>query len=215
MNRRRTALALTVMTAFALTGCATGGESPTAGSTQAIATASGSPNSTPSTPAAAPSVGGHSGTATSTPAAPPAPATVDTDAERAAWEALMGPDGEYAASASYAAVIDAFGAVQPYQRIRAAEERHIAALTNRLTQMGVDVPANPYLGVIAAPADLVTAANAWAQGEIANIALYDRLLPLAAQDAQLTRVFENLRRASAEQHLPAFEAAAAQGGTTG
>lgn len=32
---------------------------------------------------------------------PAAPATVNTNAERAAWTALMSPDGEYAAVAAY------------------------------------------------------------------------------------------------------------------
>ena len=44
----------------------------------------------------------------------------------------MGPDGEYAAAASYTAVLDAFGQVEPYATIQAAEQRHIDALTRQL-----------------------------------------------------------------------------------
>jgi hypothetical protein len=41
--------------------------------------------------------------------------------------------------------------------------------------------------------------------------MYDRIIGPATDD-RLIRVLENLRRASLEQHLPAFEAAAANGG---
>ena len=125
----------------------------------------------------------------------------------------MGPDGEYAALASYQAVLDTFGAdVEPYASIREAEARHADALIRQLERQGIDVPDNPYLGLIPAPDDLQTAAEAWAEGEVANVALYDNLIA-QTEDSRLLRVFENLRRASAEQHLPAFEAAAANGGT--
>jgi hypothetical protein len=78
--------------------------------------------------------------------------------------------------------------------------------------MGVTVPSNPYLGVVSAPADLKTAAKAWAQGEILNVQLYDELLS-EADSTNLVRVFTNLRRASQESHLPMFELAAAGDGT--
>ncbi|MEI2828032.1 MAG: hypothetical protein V9F04_17730 [Dermatophilaceae bacterium] len=143
----------------------------------------------------------------SIPAAPTDPVAA------AAWEALMGPDGEYAASASYQAVIAAYGPVEPYVSIQAAEERHIDALTRQLQRLGVTVPANPYVGTIPAPKDLTTAAKNWATGEVANVAMYDKLAAAAKGDAALTRVFGNLRRASQEMHLPAFTAAAESGGT--
>jgi hypothetical protein len=124
----------------------------------------------------------------------------------------MGPHGEYHAAASYAAVIEEFGPVQPYSAIKATEERHINALSRQLDRFGVSVPANPYLGEIDAPPDLVTAANAWADDEVANVAMYDELLTQVT-DPGLMRVFTNLRRASLEAHLPLFEEAAANGGT--
>jgi hypothetical protein len=130
-----------------------------------------------------------------------------------AWEALMGPDGEYAALASYQAVLDEFGQVEPYATIKEAESRHAEALVRQLDRMGVDTPGeNPYLGLIAAPVDLESAAQAWAIGEIANVELYDELIEQAS-DERLVGVFENLRNASADSHLPAFELAAENGGT--
>lgn len=146
------------------------------------------------------------------PGSVPVPAAPADPVAAAAWEALMSPVGEYAASASYQGVIDRFGPVEPYLSVQAAEERHIDALTRQLQRLGVTVPANPYAGKIAAPTDLRAAASAWAAGEVNNVAMYDRLLTKTSGDAALTRVFGNLRRASQEMHLPAFRAAAAHGG---
>lgn len=163
---------------------------------------------------------------------PPSTGTVDTDEtlapalpeettpdgmeqgsnEAVAWEALMGPDGEYAAAALYQAVLDAYGDVEPYKTIKASEDRHIEALIRQLDRYGIDTPENPYSGTVTAPDDLVTAAQDWAKGEVANVEMYDRLIDQATDD-RLIRVLENLRRASLEQHLPAFEQAAENGGT--
>lgn len=154
------------------------------------------------------------------PAATPSAVPVDlttgappsgTDAALA-WAALMGPDGEYAAAASYQAVLDEFGPVEPYATILEAELRHIDALVRQLEKAGVSVPDNPYSGLIPAPDDLLAAAQAWAEGEIKNVEMYDALISQSASDS-LTRVLSNLRSASLESHLPLFELAAASGGT--
>jgi uncharacterized protein YceK len=127
------------------------------------------------------------------------------------WEALMGADGEYAALASYQAVLDEYGDVEPYATIMAAEARHADALIRQLDRLGVVAPENPYLGDIPAPADLQTAAEAWAEGEILNVELYDQLIA-DAESEQVIKVFNNLRSASLDSHLPAFELAAENGG---
>ena len=127
------------------------------------------------------------------------------------WEALMGPDGEYAALASYQAVLDEYGDVEPYSTIMEAEARHADALTRQLERLGIEVPENPYLGMVEAPADLETAAAAWAEGEVLNVELYDQLIAEAESD-QVIKVFNNLRSASLDSHLPAFELAAENGG---
>jgi hypothetical protein len=119
--------------------------------------------------------------------------------EEVVLAALMGPEDEY-------------GQAEPYATIFEAELRHADALIRQLERLGVEVPENLYLGEIAAPADLETAAEAWAEGEVANVELYDYLLTMT-DDAQLTKVLENLRAASLDSHLPAFEAAAENGGT--
>ena len=185
---RRTAAATTVAL-VALTGC--GAESTDKSTTGA----------------------GSAATASAGVSEQPPEALEGDPASAAAWEALMSPDGEYAAYAAYSAVIEEFGQVEPYVAIRAAELRHVEALTRQLERRGVTVPENPFLGEVPAPADLATAATAWADGEVANVALYDELLTQVTDDATLTRVLTNLRRASLEMHLPAFRAAADSGGT--
>jgi hypothetical protein len=126
--------------------------------------------------------------------------------------ALMGPDGEYAAAASYEAVLNEYGMVEPYATIYQAELRHIDALIRQLEKAGVAVPANPYTGKIEAPGDLTTAAEAWAEGEILNVELYDDLIARTTNE-NLLKVLGNLRSASLDSHLPAFELAAENGGT--
>jgi hypothetical protein len=126
--------------------------------------------------------------------------------------ALMGPDGEYAAAASYESVLDKYGQVEPYATIYQAELRHINALTRQLQNLGEPVPSNPYTGKIIAPKNLTSAAEAWAEGEILNVELYDDLID-KTDNSNLLRVLGNLRRASLESHLQAFELAAENGGT--
>lgn len=135
-----------------------------------------------------------------------------SNAAGVAWEALMSADGEYAAAASYQAVIDKFGAVEPYTTILEAELRHISALIRQLEREGVAVPDNPYIGQLPAPESLQIAAEAWATGEIKNVEMYDQLLAKTT-DSNLIRVLSNLRRSSLESHLPLFTAAAENGGT--
>lgn len=200
MNKSLLLLAAAAVLAVSVAGCAATEEAPEA--TQAPPT-SVTPTESPSdeaTDASTPE-------AITLPEGPPA-----GTAAAIAWDALMGPDGEYAASASYLAVIEKFGQVEPYVSIQAAEDRHSNALIRQLERLGVEVPENPYLGRIPAPADLETAAQAWAEGEVANIAMYDTLLT-QTDDTALIRVLTNLRNASADSHLPLFEAAAANGGT--
>lgn len=196
------AAAVAAVLGLGLAACSTGAPGPPA------TDGTGAGSASPTTPPAETPSPSASEPAPAT--APPAPAPGTPEA--AAWEALMGPHGEYHALASYAAVIEEFGPVQPYSAIKATEERHINALSRQLERFGVDVPANPYLGEIDAPPDLVTAANAWAEDEVANVAMYDDLLSQVT-DPGLKRVFTNLRRASLEAHLPLFEEAAEHGGT--
>ncbi|WP_456410936.1 ferritin-like domain-containing protein [Oceanithermus sp.] len=135
------------------------------------------------------------------------------EAKTALYYALTGPEGEYAAYAMYSAVIEKYGAVEPYVSIQQAEAKHIAALQRQLDAYGIAYPENPYLGKVPAPESLEDAAKAWAEGEVNNVAMYDELMPLVADYPNLVQVFTNLRAASENMHLPAFQLAAENGGT--
>ena len=124
-------------------------------------------------------------------------------------EALVGREGEYAAYATYAAIIDTYGEVNPFTNIMASEARHIEALTSILDAYGVPYPEeNPYLGTIDVPESLAAAAQAGVDAEIANVDLYEGQLEAVADYPEITEVFLNLQSASLHQHLPAFERAA-------
>lgn len=137
---------------------------------------------------------------------------VGADAKSAVLEALSGPAGEYQAFAAYSAVLEKFGALQPYASIRAAEARHVSMLQMLLGRYGVTVPENTYLGKVTLPADLVSIAKQEAQAEIDNVAMYERLLTKVSSYPDITRVFLNLQAVSRNNHLPAFQAAAQSGG---
>ncbi len=135
-------------------------------------------------------------------------------AKAALLTALAAPEGEYAARAEYAAILAKFGAeVQPYANIYQAEVRHIAALEQQCLKYGVPIPADTYLGNVTAPATLLEAAQTGVVAETLNVAMYDELLGEAQSYPSLVQVFTNLRAASLNNHLPAFEAAAENGGS--
>jgi hypothetical protein len=139
---------------------------------------------------------------------------LDPVAKEALLTALVGPDGEYAAQAEYTAILAKFGAtVQPYANILLAERQHVAALQQQCTKFGVPIPADPYLGQVNPPATLLEAAQIGVFAELQNVAMYDTLLSKVQKYPSLVQVFTSLRAASLTKHLPAFEAAVANGGS--
>jgi hypothetical protein len=131
----------------------------------------------------------------------------DREAEALA-EAL---DDEYQAWATYDQVIADFGAVRPFVNIREAEARHIEALAALYRRYGLVLPPNRWPGRVPRYPDVRTACAAGEAAEIANAALYERLLA-ATTRADLIEVFTRLRRASQERHLPAFRRCAQRRG---
>ncbi|MGE3691487.1 MAG: DUF2202 domain-containing protein [Novosphingobium sp.] len=120
--------------------------------------------------------------------------------EQALLDAL---DDERKAEAAYDSVIERFGPVRPFINIVEAEARHSAAVERQMRRLGVPVPPNPWPGRVQAPASLKAACAAAIEGEIENIAMYDRLLENIA-DGDVRQTFLNLRSASHDNHLPAF-----------
>jgi hypothetical protein len=142
------------------------------------------------------------------------PPALDPVAREALITALTSPVGEYAARAEYTAILAKFGnTMQPYARILQAEQQHIAALQQQCVKYGVPIPPDTYAGNVTAPATLLEAAQTGVTAELLNVALYDELLTKVRNYPSLVQVFTNLRAASLNNHLPAFEAAVANGGT--
>ncbi len=113
---------------------------------------------------------------------------------------------EWHAEAVYTAVVRDFGAVLPFANIITAEQRHSASLLNIYATRGLAVPANPYAAVppgFGSFASITAACAAGAEAEVANLALYDRYLAMDPP-TDIRFVWENNRRASLEQHYPAF-----------
>jgi hypothetical protein len=122
-------------------------------------------------------------------------------------------DDEYHAWAVYDQVVRDFGVIAPFAHIRDAEARHIEALIALFTFYGQPVPDNPWPGKsphYTSPEEACAAAVA---AEIANGAMYVRLLA-ATDRPDLRLVFRNLQEASQQRHLPAFQRCA-QGGASG
>jgi hypothetical protein len=134
---------------------------------------------------------------------PPAvPGDVPTDVIEALYAGLT---DEHHAYDTYQAVIDQFGAVQPFTNIQQAEASHIAALEFLFERYGLEIPAvEPLVGI--GPFDtLADACAAGANAEIANLSLYDRWMATVQDYPDMVQVFTALRNASEFQHLPAFE----------
>lgn len=113
-------------------------------------------------------------------------------------------DDEYKAKATYLKVLEDFGQVKPFSNIVQAEERHIQALIPFFQKYNIPVPANKYLGAVASYKTLKEACEAGVLAEEENVKLYDQIFAMT-DDKDLVVVFENLRRASLERHLPAFK----------
>ena len=139
--------------------------------------------------------------------------TLNETAKAALITALAGKDGEYAARAEYEAILDKFGSeVLPYAHIIQAEQKHIAALEQQCRALGVPIPEDPYLGKVQSPSTLAEAAKAGILAEEANVKMYAGLLKAVEGYPTLVQVFTRLQSASANHHLPALQAAEANGG---
>lgn len=113
-------------------------------------------------------------------------------------------DDEHRAWATYRQVLQDFGEVQPFANIVEAETRHIAALEALCVKYGVTIPANAWPGRVPRYASVRAACEAGVDAEVANAALYDKLLDSTTRP-DLATVFRNLQSASQDRHLPAFQ----------
>lgn len=129
-------------------------------------------------------------------------------------------DDEYRAASFYEAVLAKFGDVRPFVNIVEAERRHARRLTSLLEAANAPIPPDPYAtGEKSAPdvpATLAEACRIGVEAEIENAALYDdRLIPAVEGYPEVESAMRDLRAASQENHLPAFQRCVERGGRSG
>jgi hypothetical protein len=112
---------------------------------------------------------------------------------------------EYGAQALYQSILDTFGDVAPFNRIVVSESQHITALVRQAEKYGVSIPEPMDSYGISPFETLEEACQAGVEAEIADAALYDELSPMVSH-SDILQVFDNLKSASLDSHLPAFEA---------
>ncbi len=133
------------------------------------------------------------------------PPQADVELSAAAIDTMTaGLLDEYQAWAVYQAVINQFGAVNPFVNIQRAEAQHIAAWETLFERYGVALPAAPAVPDLTF-ASLADACQTAAAAEIANFGLYDTMLNTLANYPDMIQVVTALRDASQYHHLPAFE----------
>ncbi|MGE3166363.1 MAG: DUF3365 domain-containing protein [Planctomycetota bacterium] len=114
-------------------------------------------------------------------------------------------EDERHAVAFYEAVLARHGDQRPFSNIVHAERRHASALIAHLERLQFPVPGDPWEGrTITLPATFAECCDAAAVAEIRNIRMYDELLATNLE-APVASLFRELRAASKERHLPAFQ----------
>jgi hypothetical protein len=121
---------------------------------------------------------------------------------------------EHQACATYDQVIADFGDVMPFVNIRDAGARHIEALSALLRADGLPIRENTLPGMVPRFGSVREACEAGIAAEVANAALYERLLA-ATHRADILTVFQRLQEASQQRHLPASRRCAERGGEGG
>jgi hypothetical protein len=119
-------------------------------------------------------------------------------------------DDEYKSYATYAQVIVDFGPERPFVNIVEAEARHFSALLALFNTYGIAPPKDRWRGHAPRFSSMHAACVAAVQGEIINVAIYDRVLK-STKRSDILRVYRALREASLERHLPAFRRCAERG----
>lgn len=111
---------------------------------------------------------------------------------------------EYKAEAIYQKVIDKFGNVQPFVSIMSAEQKHSFSLIILFNKYNLEIPNNDWYDKVSEYNSVSEACQAGVIAEIENAALYDEMIKNINHE-DIIVVFNALKNASLEKHLPAFE----------
>jgi hypothetical protein len=121
---------------------------------------------------------------------------------------------KYKSRAFYRLVINTFGEIRPFSNIVEAEDTHARALEILCGHFGIPLPRGDWEEKLEPPSSVLEACQAGIQGEHENIAMYHRFLRQTTVPEVLA-LFQRLKAASRQHHLPAFERCVARGGKTG
>lgn len=113
-------------------------------------------------------------------------------------------EDEYLAQARYDAVIGKFGAIRPFSNIKIAEQRHITALLPLFKKYNVQIPDDKAKQYVSAPATIKEALQQGVEGEVDNIAMYEKLSSIPDLPEDVRAVLTQLGEAS-KNHLRAFK----------
>ena len=119
---------------------------------------------------------------------------------------------EYKARATYRLVISTFGEIRPFINIVEAECRHIEALLPLFKKYSIAVPKDNWSSCIDPPVSIIDACRLGVEAEIENAKMYDRLLNSTKNYPDVQAVLIQLKKASKENHLPAFQRCVERGG---
>ena len=109
--------------------------------------------------------------------------------------------------ATYRNILRTFGPRNPFLAITESEVQHGRTLEALGARYGQDIGATDVLGE-PAPKTMTLACQLAAKVETETISLYDGLLLRVTSYPEVTREFQNLRAASVNSHLPAFQSCA-------
>ncbi|MFG6094883.1 DUF2202 domain-containing protein [Leptothoe sp. ISB3NOV94-8A] len=130
-----------------------------------------------------------------------ASSSLDERTQQAMIDAM---NDEYQARALYTAVIEKYGAIQPFSNIIQSEERHAQRWHTLFTQCGLPIPEDTFAGNVKAPETLQAACEMAVETEIANVQMYDSFLEFV-EEPELRATFTQFRNVSKNNHQPAFE----------
>jgi len=132
----------------------------------------------------------------------PSPATLTVEVRAALDRSIQ---DEYRSETTYQGVVNDLGQLLPFVNVLTAEQRHSAKIAELFTRYGLTPPPSAWtLATVSHYGTVTDACRAAATAERANIAMYDELLRLDLP-SDVRQVFTNLRAASLQNHLPAFE----------
>lgn len=116
-------------------------------------------------------------------------------------------EDEFKAQVTYRRILNDFGdATKPFSNIINAEIKHAEAIANVMDSYNLSVPQNNFKVTDMPTFNTVKdACAAGAIAEVENIELYDEFLKLDLP-SDVRNVFENNRKASLNNHFPAFNA---------